>query len=152
LAFAVHNVEEAIWLPRWSRGAGRWHPGIEDGPFRFAVIILTGEAMAVTAWSARSGPRSVGASLSGGLAVMLVANAVVPHLAATVALRRYAPGTATAVAVNVPVAISLLRQELAERYVTPASLARGGVAMTGLMALQIPVLFRLGRRLFDGDR
>jgi hypothetical protein len=31
--------------------------------------------------------------------------------------------------------------------VTPGLLARGGVTMTGLMALQIPVLFRLGRYL-----
>ena len=51
--------------------------------------------------------------------------------------------------VNVPVAISLIRQELAERYVTPASLARGGVAITALMALQIPLLFRLGRHFLD---
>jgi hypothetical protein len=110
LAFAVHNVEEAIWLPRWSRGAGRWHPAIEDGPFRFALIVLTGEAVAVTAWSARSGPRSTGAAVSGGLSIMLVANAVVPHLAATIAQRRYTPGTATAAAANVPVAFILLRQ------------------------------------------
>jgi Protein of unknown function with HXXEE motif len=97
LAFAVHNVEEAIWLPRWSRAAGRWHPVVEDGPFRFALIVLTGEAVGVTAWSARSGPRSTGAALSGGLSVMLIANAVVPHLAAMVARRRYALGTARGV-------------------------------------------------------
>ena len=22
---AAHNLEEAIWLPNWSRTAGRWH-------------------------------------------------------------------------------------------------------------------------------
>ena len=24
-AITVHNLEEAIWLPAWSRTAGRWH-------------------------------------------------------------------------------------------------------------------------------
>jgi hypothetical protein len=65
LAFAVHNVEEAIWLPSWSPRAGRWHPVVGAGPFRFAVIVLTGEAVAIAARSARDGPRSAGAALSG---------------------------------------------------------------------------------------
>jgi hypothetical protein len=152
LAFAIHNLEEAIWLPRWSRRAGRWHPVVGDGPFRFAVIVLSSEAVAITAWSARGGPRSRGAALSGGLSVMLIANAIVPHLAATIAQRRYTPGTATALAINVPVATSLLREALAERYVAPASLARGAAVTIGVAVTEIPVLFRLGERLLEAAR
>lgn len=53
LAVAAHNLEEAIWLPAWSKTAGRWHPGVGKTEFRFAVFVLTALA-AVAAWLARS--------------------------------------------------------------------------------------------------
>lgn len=41
ISITAHNLEEAIWLPKWSISAGRWHLPIEPAVFRFAVLILT---------------------------------------------------------------------------------------------------------------
>ena len=40
-AVAVHNLEEAIWLPAWSQRAGRCYHGVGNAEFRFAVTLLT---------------------------------------------------------------------------------------------------------------
>ncbi len=37
----IHNAEEAIWLPRWSHNAGRWHPRVYGLEFVFAVAVLS---------------------------------------------------------------------------------------------------------------
>jgi hypothetical protein len=41
VAFALHNLEEAIWLPAWSRTAGVFDPVVGGFEFRFAVLVLT---------------------------------------------------------------------------------------------------------------
>jgi hypothetical protein len=48
----------------------------------------------------------------------MLLNVPVPHLLATVALRSYTPGLATAVALNLPVTV-LLRSAFLEGYVRP---------------------------------
>ena len=41
LAVTLHNLEEALLLPTWSRSAGRWHHPVGAREFRFAVAVLT---------------------------------------------------------------------------------------------------------------
>ena len=55
-AITVHNLEEAIWLPGWSRTAGEWHAGVGAFEFRFAVAVLTALAWVVTGLSLHGGP------------------------------------------------------------------------------------------------
>jgi len=40
-AVTLHNLEEVVWLPRWSHTAGKWHYPVGSFEFRFAVISLT---------------------------------------------------------------------------------------------------------------
>jgi len=62
-AVAVHNLEEAIWLPAWSQMTGRWHRGVGNAEFRFAVTLLTLLAV-IAAWLATvQGRTSFGAYL-----------------------------------------------------------------------------------------
>ena len=55
IAFAVHNLEEAIWLPAWSRRPGSLQPHVTDFEFRFAVSVLTLVGFIVTWLSVRHG-------------------------------------------------------------------------------------------------
>jgi hypothetical protein len=48
VAITVHNLDEAVWLPAWSRTAGRWHVGVGAFEFRLAVAVLTALAWVVT--------------------------------------------------------------------------------------------------------
>ena len=41
LGFSLHNLEEALWLPAWSKKAKRFHKEVAVNEFRFALILIT---------------------------------------------------------------------------------------------------------------
>lgn len=41
ISFIIHNLEEAIWLPNWSKYAGKYHKPVQTNEFLFALIIIT---------------------------------------------------------------------------------------------------------------
>jgi hypothetical protein len=144
-AVTVHNVEEGLFLPEWSRGVGRFQTPVGAFEFRFAVAALTLAAY-VCAALATAGS-AFGAYLVCGYALAMAANAFVPHLVATLALRRYAPGTATGLLLNLPIGVALIAAAAAEgRIAWPTFVWAGPMTMVALVAT-IPVLFALGRAL-----
>ena len=145
LAVTLHNLEEALLLPAWSRSAGRWHHPVEAREFRFAVSVLTVFAYAAAYLAAVGGKESVGAYLLAGYALAMLLNVLFPHVLATVVMRRYAPGTATALLLNLPITVLLLDKGLQEGYVQVHRLAWvGPLVVVGILAA-IPVLFAIGR-------
>jgi len=148
VAVTIHNLEEAVFLPGWSRRAGRWHPRVGGGEFRFAVLVLTLAAY-VCVWLAAM-PSIVGTYLLCGYAFAMLVNVFIPHTFASLALRRYAPGTATALLLMLPSTGLLLRAALAEHRIEPWRLAWVGPAGIAVLLLSIRPLFAIGRALFGG--
>ena len=62
------------------------------------------------------------------------------HLAQTIVLRDYSPGTITGITMNVPVAVLLYRQAMHDGVLTPRELRQAAVAGASLM---VPVTFVL---------
>ena len=147
LVATLHNGEEAIWFPAWSQRAGRWHSPVAPGVFRFAVTVFTILAFAVTWLSARSGRQTVWTYLAFGYMVGVLANALIPHIAVTVAMRSYMPGVATAVALNLPALTLLVVLALSEGYVSGWKAIVYSAGVSGLLLLSIPALFGLGKAL-----
>ena len=145
IALTIHNLEEAIWLPPWSQSAGVWHPPVGAGEFRFALVVLTVGVYGITYASVTGGKESVGVYLLAGTAFVLLGNVVVPHVAATVLLRRYAPGVVTAVALNLPLTLYLLRRAFREEYISRKrfGIAAGAALLTA--AAMLPTLFAAGK-------
>jgi hypothetical protein len=143
----LHNAEEAIWLPGWSKRAVLWHSPVTPGSFRFAVAVLTAVAFAVTWMSAESGKQTVWTYLAFGCMVATLANVLIPHIALTVALRSYMPGVATAVALNLPVLSLLVVLALREGYVSGWKAAAYSAGVAGVLVASIPALFRMGKLL-----
>ncbi|MGD0546454.1 MAG: HXXEE domain-containing protein [Terracidiphilus sp.] len=154
IVITLHNAEEAIWFPDWTKRAGRWYrPGpVAPGVFRFAVAIFTLLAFAVTWLSYRSGKETLWTYLAFGYMAAALANVLIPHLAATVLMRRYMPGVATGVALNLPVLSLLVAQALRQGYVSGGKAAAYSVVVAGVLLLAIPALFRLGKALNLGER
>lgn len=147
LGVVVHNAEEALFLPAWSERAGRWHTQVDTGPFRFAVMILSAAVVAAAWLASIGGPRSFGAYFIAGYALAMALNVFMPHIAACVALRSYAPGTATALLFNLPLGSWLVYRSLAENYVEASVfVVSGTVTVLGIVA-SIPLLFAAGRVL-----
>jgi hypothetical protein len=147
IAITLHNLEEAVWLPSWSESAGRWHHPVGRFEFRFAVIVLTVVAFVVAYLCYVGGKQSIGAYLLTGYALAMFLNVFVPHLLATIFLKRYAPGTATAVLLNLPVTGCIIYLAITLEYVQVWDfLVYGPIVVLGLVAC-IPLLFAIGRRV-----
>ena len=148
LAVALHNAEEAIWLPAWSATAGRWHSGIGRTEFRFAATVLTMLAAGASALANLQGKESLGAYLLCGYALAMLLNVAFPHVLATLIMRRYAPGTATAVLFNLPVTVALLGRALMEGYIDSKTFVWVGPVVTLTIVALIPILFGVGRAAY----
>lgn len=91
LAVTLHNLEECLWLPDWSRHTP-WWPQVDAAEFRFALVVLTLLAYLTAFWGLSRGPGSVGAYLHAGYMLAMLLNAFVPHLVVTLVTRRPMPG------------------------------------------------------------
>lgn len=91
LAFAIHNVEEALWLPAWSKSAGRFHKPVGTFEFVFAAVVLTDLSAVVTILSGSSGKQGQATYLFFAFNFMMLLNVFFPHLAATAVLKKYLP-------------------------------------------------------------
>lgn len=141
-----HNLEEALWLPRWSQSAGRWHHPVGAREFRFALGVLTALAYGAAYLAGVSGKESLGAYLISGYALAMLLNVFFPHLLATLIMRRYAPGMATAVLLNLPVTFSLLYQGFQQSYIRLSTFIWAGPLVVAPILGSIPILFEVGRR------
>ncbi|MGE0315438.1 MAG: HXXEE domain-containing protein [Lautropia sp.] len=142
----LHNVEEALLLPAWTARHPRWHPRVGASEFRFAVAILSVALVATALAAALRGPQSAAAYLVFGFVFAMAINAVFPHLAASLAVRDYMPGTATGLLLNLPVGGLLLHRALGEQWVSLRHMLWVAPAVSLALVASIPLLFSLGRR------
>ena len=147
LGVLAHNAEEALLLPKWSASAGGWHPLVGAVEFQFAVAILS-LIVVLCAWAASTGgARSLGAYLLTGYALAMLLNVFFPHVLASLVLRTYVPGTATALAFNLPLGGWLLWRAITEKFVQPSVFAWSGPLTVVALIASVPVLFATGRYL-----
>jgi hypothetical protein len=145
-AVGIHMLEEVIWLPAWSRDAGRWHEPVRRGEFFLATLVFLTVFYLGVIDGLRGGP---GIYLTAGFAVVMILNVVWPHLGATLVQGRYAPGLATAVLLTLPTAIYLLLSLLEKTDADGGSFAVGiAAALFGALVVW-PRLFVAGRLLLD---
>jgi hypothetical protein len=144
VALTLHNAEEAIWLPAWAKKRGYWRISATIGEARFVLLVLT-ILVYLCAWLAAAGS-TAGTYLICGCALTMLLNVFLPHLAATITLRQYAPGTGTAVFLNLPVTCWLLRRALLERRITIRTFSWAGPTVVLAILALIPILFFLCRQ------
>jgi zinc transporter ZupT len=106
VAITLHSIEEGIWLPAFSQKKGYWRIPATVTQARLVLVLLTLFAW-LCAWLVSMGS-ALGTYLLCGYALIMLLNVFIPHVIATIALRQYAPGTATAVLFILPVCSRLL--------------------------------------------
>lgn len=146
IAIALHNLEEALWLPAWSHSrAGRWHRPVGEFPFRFAVIILTAVAIIIAIWAQLGGQNGLGFYLLGACALGQGLNVFFPHAIATIVTRSYAPGLVTGLFLVLPAAIAFLTSAFSSPGFDLPRFIIVSAVFIPLILISIPVLFRAGR-------
>ena len=146
-SLTLHNAEESVFLPGWSSRAGRWHAPVGAFEFRFAAVVLTLLAYVLAYLSSIHGAQSFAAHALAGYALAMLLNVLAPHLLATLALRQYAPGTATALLFNLPVCGALLYVGLRDGFIDRGKFVVFGPACVVVILALIPILFFIGRTL-----
>jgi hypothetical protein len=145
ISIALHNTEEAVWLPAWSQSrAGRWHRPVTPRSFRFAVAVLTLVAFAVAAWAHARGPGSLGHQILAAYALGQGANVFLPHVVATVATRTYAPGLLTGLFLVLPSTSAFLIQSFTSQQLSLGRFLLVAAVFIPVMLLSIPLLFKVG--------
>jgi len=152
LGVIAHNTEEAIFLPAWSASAGRWYFNVSAGAFRFGAVVLSIAVLVAAQLASMGGAKSFGAYFISGYALAMALNAFVPHVIATFALRVYAPGTATALLLNLPLGGWLVYRSLVEGYLEPKVFAVTGPVTVVCIVASIPLLFAIGAKVTNASR
>jgi len=144
LAVTAHNLEEAVWLPRFSRDAKFFGPKVAPSVLRATLLALTLFAW-LCVWAARKND-GVATYVLCGYALAMLLNVALPHLALTLALRRYAPGLATALLFDLPASLLLLRAALHEERIALATFAWAGPTTVAAIVAAIALCFAVGSR------
>ena len=150
LGVIAHNAEEASFLPAWSKTAGRWHAPVSTREFLFAVTMLSLALVVLAAAAVSAGSRSTWAYAFTGYVFAMLANVFVPHVLGSIALRRYIPGTGTALLFNLPLGGLFLQQAVAQGFVAWGIIAWVAPVTALAIVASIPVLFAIGRWLLSG--
>ena len=138
-AFVIHNIEEAIWLPSWSKHAKKFHKAVGFNEFVFAVLIITILGVLLTFLNSIYDNKIMN-SLYLGYVGMMVLNAIFPHLVATIVLRRYAPGLITAITLNVPIGSYILYESM--KKLEFINIIISTVLISVIIVVSLPVLFK----------
>jgi hypothetical protein len=145
-AVLLHIAEEALFLPSWSRRVRRWYRPVENAEFHFAALVASIALVALTL-AATLLPGAAVQYAFAGYVVAMLANALVPHLAITIALREYMPGMATAWLLVVPIGFLYLWAAVRQHIVDVPTLLWVSPLVALCLLAAIPALLLLGRRL-----
>lgn len=147
IAITLHNLEEAVWLPRWSQNASRFHKKVGTDEFIFAVIVVTVIAYLGTFLFMVYPESWLLKDIYFGLLGMMMLNSVFPHLIATVFLRRYMPGVITGIFLMLPVDLILIIRGVQLNLITINEVVISTVLVGGIVIALLPVLFKIGRSI-----
>jgi len=149
LSFTFHNIEEGLWLPKWSKHAGKYHPVVKNNEFHFALVVITLFGYMVTFLFLTAGNKSEIIKYSYlGFILMMCLNSIFPHLAATIVIKKYAPGTLTGLFLNLPIGIYLIFMKYSDN-IEYYKLISGFIIVTILILFSLKPLFRIGRTIID---
>ncbi len=149
LAFTLHNIEEGIWLPRWSKHIEKYHPRITNNEFHFALIAITTCGYLLTFLFLMYGqPLSAIGYIYTGFLLMMCLNTIFPHLLATIILRKYAPGTLTGLLLNLPIGMVVIIRNVNNGLILYKLFLISAIIVIVTMVL-LRLFFKLGGRLIE---
>ena len=151
ILLAVHNAEEALFFPRYLpfvlyRLPAAWQALIAPlttGQVGAALAVVTAVAFIVAWWSYHRPDSAVALWLVLLIQATVLLNVVWHAAAAVVLFGGYAPGVATALLVNLPFSVYLLRRAARERWLdrralwllAPAAVVLHGPLLAALLVL-----------------
>ncbi len=145
ISFALHNIEEALWFPAFSKSAGKFHKPVDTFEFTFAVIILTLFSIVITFLFFINGKQSFACYLYFAFNFGMLINVFFPHLVATIVLNKYCPGLLTGILFLIPTTVYILLFGYSNEYFIFPTFWFITIPFAGLVIGLIPILFKVGK-------
>ncbi|WP_102691783.1 HXXEE domain-containing protein [Rummeliibacillus pycnus] len=152
LAITLHNLEEAIWLPKWSQNASKFQKSVSPREFHFAVIVITLLGYLSAFMYTYFPENSIAKWIFIGFLGSMILNALVPHFMATIIMKQYAPGLITGILLNIPINSFIIRKMFSNHLIIWSELIISTLIVGICLTLLIPILFKLGRMFSNNDR
>lgn len=109
LGFTIHNIEEIMLFPKWNTQNKKFSRNISVHQFKFAAIVITVIGYLLFAQYLFLYPKyNFSKILYLSFVAMMILNVVFPHLLATIITKKYAPGLASAILLNLPLGMYVL--------------------------------------------
>jgi hypothetical protein len=147
IAITLHNIEEALWLPKWSLNAKKFHKPVNKKEFFFALIIIASLAYLISFLFILFENSLIIKYLYFGFLGAMVVNVLFPHLIATIALNKYCPGLITGLTINLPIFTLLVSRAITYDIITFQQQILATVVMTLILIFIIPLLSKIGNKL-----
>ena len=144
-ALIIHNIKEALWLPQWSKHAKKFHKEVRPFEFLFAALVITVIGLLATSAILLFPEIKFLKYLYFGFYGMMFFNAFFPHLIATIVLKKYAPGTVTALLLNVPINLIIIKKAVTLNKTGISEVLISTVIMGIIILMLLPLLFKAGR-------
>ncbi len=149
IAITLHNIEEAIWLPKWSQRAKGFHGPVEPNEFFFAVLLVTILAYLSTFLAVVFPSVWLWKQIFFGFLGTMILNTFVPHILATIILRRYSPGLLSGLLLLIPINSTILYQAITNGNIQWFELVISTVTVAVILLSLLPLFFRLGKKLIE---
>ena len=146
-AITLHNIEEAIWLPKWSQQSSKFQKSVTPSEFHFAVIVITTLAY-LSAFIYLLIPESDFAKwIFIGFLGSMILNVIFPHLIATVLMKKYAPGLFTGVLLNIPINSLIIYQMFEGDLILWKELIISTLIIGISLLALIPLMFKISGKI-----
>jgi len=117
--FMLHNMEEAPFMEQWSKRLPMKLPiSYSTRQFVIAVTLITLSGFLFTYYGVEHLHNSIGYLLVLQFQIVLLLNAFIPHIGATIRFRMYSPGVVTATLITIPFSLYLFHRALTENILT----------------------------------
>ncbi|WP_117170787.1 HXXEE domain-containing protein [Paraliobacillus sediminis] len=147
-AITLHNIEEAIWLSKWSQYSSKFQKPVTSSEFHIAIIVITILAH-LSALSYLYIPESnITKWIFIGFLGSMIFNAIFPHLTATVLMKKYAPGLLTGLLLNIPINSLVIYQMFVENLILWKELLIATLVVGIILLALIPLLFKVGGKVY----
>ena len=147
IVITLHNLEEAVWLPKWSKHAKRFHKPVEANVFYFAAILVTILAYLSTFLAVAFPSSWLWKYIFHGFLGAMILNTIVPHLVSTIILRTYSPGLVTGLFLLIPVNSIILYQSVMLGHIKLLDLTLSILIVSIVLLSLLPLFFKIGEYL-----
>lgn len=148
-SITLHNIEEALWIPRWSRYTQKFGKQVSGDEFHFAVLIITILAYLATGLFIFFPQNLILKYFFFGFMGAMIFNIVFPHLILTIILKKYSPGLITGVLLIMPFNSLIIISSLNNSTINLNEVIISTIVVGILLLILIPILEKIGGKLID---